>query len=1211
MSTGQITASDIEDWNSLANIASSFEKRGLKPLPEISDDNRLVLELADSEFIELVQAGAGKSAVDYKPGSVTRHTNLVATDDFETFTFITRVRDWDAHGRIKYQQFSFEKEQFRRDSGEKQTVLQKLNQIEYGKSAAVMDDLYDTRKIVKEFYEQFESLRTDLVQEVDGIPDDRGNAKQRYVQVLLNRMIFLYFIQEKNLLDYDAEYLHKHHERIESEGRDVYDDFYEPLFFDLLGEGKNDPEFGKLPYLNGGLFSRNPIEEEFEDAKLGETTEKTNALFGRVLDFLSDWNWNVDERLDIVDPKNLSPAVLGHIFEQTVNQKEMGAYYTPEEITGFMARRTIHPYLLDQLNEEAGAEYEELDAVFGLMEMRADTGAEAIADGGTITQQAPTENVQAEHVETLCFDILQDMKVLDPAAGSGAFLLAAQEVLLDVYLQCFEYFQELDSQGLLWQVSDRTREALEEVEESKGGLSLSAKRQIILNNLYGVDIDNGAVEICKLRLWLSMVADIEDEPNEVEPLPNIDFNIRQGDSLLGFQSTEVSTNGQRLLITELLKDQLEDYNEKIEEYKFEDEPDSDLRNDLDVLNDKMQSQLDEWFTKIPRITVEHDVKDSKEVREVISESNSDIILKLKFASEIDDKLDEKLNELGFRTWKKAANLSLDKSHIRSKKIDDVFSEIRTVDVRRIFIERGVLKSDLEELDLFHWIMEFPEIYFQSDDEGFDVVLENPPYVRIETVEELKRDLYKDLHQTAKGRCDLYIPFIQRSFNFLSLDGRSGIITSNLFMKTEYGEQLRDYLPSHFGLESIYDFTSFSVFDDVTIYSTILIGSRETGRDIHCISVRSQEAVDEIVSNSFDWPHREDIVEFTLPADNLGADRWLILSEKERNAREKIYSKCGITLGNEDYFTVGSPLKTGQNTVFEAEVIAESGEKFEIKNTQLNGWVEAELWKRIIGPEHIERWSAIDPEVVIFFPYRHKQNDYELIDEGKFRTQYPKTYNLLLDYKQDLLNRKDSRRTWEELGRPWYSLAREGSPAYFEEDKILTDMTVKQQQFCLDRSSYLFMTGFIYGITSHKIDPHYLTGLLNTDALFAYLKPLCSPKNSGYIQIVIDHLLKLPIYEPDIDQELCTQISEVIEKYSEDLGELSRIVRQNTINEVVDVDYDIKKISTNMILVVSKFLINNKDQLKNEDIKSLEEINNHLSGIIFELSDEEIEALARI
>jgi hypothetical protein len=542
MAVQQITAADVKNWNSLEDIATSFEKRGLKPLPDISDDNRLVLELADGEFIELVQAGTGKSATDYKPGSITRHTNLVATDDYESFTFITRVRDWDAHGRIKYQQFSFEKDQFRRDSGEKNTVLQKLNEIEYGQSAAVMDDLYDTRKIVKEFYEQFESLRTDLVQEVDGIPEDRGDAKQRYVQVLLDRMIFLYFIQEKNLLDYNADYLHNHHERIANEGGDVYADFYDPLFFELLAEGKDDPEFGKLPYLNGGLFSKNPIEEEFEDAKLGESTEATNELFGRILDFFSDWNWNVDERLDIVDPKNLSPAVLGHIFEQTVNQKEMGAYYTPEEITEFMARQTIHPYLLDQLNEAEGTDYESIDDVFSLDAVRAEDGEEeAIADGGVLAHEVDAETIEQDHIETLYFDVLKEIRLLDPAVGSGAFLLAAQEVLMDVYIQCIEYFRAQE-ENQPWELTNNIKNELDAIRKTSGNETLYAKRNIIISNLYGVDIDEGAVEICKLRLWLSMVADIEDEPNEVEPLPNIDFNIRQGNSLIGFTKPEEIAN---------------------------------------------------------------------------------------------------------------------------------------------------------------------------------------------------------------------------------------------------------------------------------------------------------------------------------------------------------------------------------------------------------------------------------------------------------------------------------------------------------------------------------------------------------------------------------------------------------------------------------------------------------------------------------------------
>ena len=550
MTLQQITANDIAGWDSLQDIADSFEKRGLKTRPNLGEDNQLVLQLADDEFVVLVNAGPGESATDFKPDNRSRHTNLVATNDFEEFTFLTRMRSWEGqqHGRIKHQKISFTKDQFTSDSGEKNTVLKKLNSIEYGSSAAIYDTLYDTQQVVKEFYEEFEVLRTDLVQEVSGIPDDRGDAKQRYVQVILDRMIFLYFIQEKRLLHRENDYLHEWPEKIVDDGDDVYENFYRPLFFEYLAEDKQNPDFGSLPYLNGGLFAESPVEEDFPNAKLGESAEETNKLFDDILDFLSGWNWNVDERLDIVDPKNLSPAILGHIFEQTVNQKEMGAYYTPEEITGFMSRRTIHPYLLDQLNDAVDAEYGEIDDVFGFHSIGSSPGQEALADGGTMTRQVPTENVETNHVEILYHDILKKAHILDPAVGSGAFLLAAQDVLVDIYMQCIEFFQQLEQEGKGWELESRTRDELEELNIGSGSVSLYAKKTAILNNLYGVDLDEGAVEICKLRLWLSMVADIEDEPNEVEPLPNIDFNIRQGNSLVGFTDlVEVTDDGDAAL----------------------------------------------------------------------------------------------------------------------------------------------------------------------------------------------------------------------------------------------------------------------------------------------------------------------------------------------------------------------------------------------------------------------------------------------------------------------------------------------------------------------------------------------------------------------------------------------------------------------------------------------------------------------------------------
>lgn len=610
MALQKITAADISGWDSLQDIANSFEKRGLKPRPNLGEDNELVLQLGNDEFIVIVNAGPGESATNFKPDNRSRHTNLVATNNFEEFTFLTRTRSWEGqqHGRIKHQKISFTKDQFTRDSGEKNTVLKKLNSIEYGSSAAIHDTLYDTQRVVKKFYEEFEELRTNLVKEVAGIPEDRGDAKQRYVQVILDRMIFLYFIQEKRLLDRNPNYLHEQPSVVVNDSEDRYAHFYRPLFFDYLAEDKQNPDFGSLPYLNGGLFAKNPVEEEFPNAKLGESAEDTNELFDDMLGFLSGWNWNVDETLDIVDPKNLSPAILGHIFEQTVNQKEMGAYYTPEEITGFMSRRTIHPYLLDRLNEAAGTDYDKIDDVFGFSGVASSGGEEAVADGGTMTRQVPTGNVETDHVETLYHDILKEAHILDPGVGSGAFLLAAQDVLVDIYMQCIEFFQQLEQAGKGWQLEARTRDELEEINRGQGGASLYAKRTIILNNLYGVDIDEGAVEICKLRLWLSMVADIEDEPNEVEPLPNIDFNIRKGNTLIGFTDLmEVNSDGDAALtnygggVGGSVEEKYEDIIDAVEKHRAADsgtdatnwrkEAERRLNNYRDDLNEKVKNDF--------------------------------------------------------------------------------------------------------------------------------------------------------------------------------------------------------------------------------------------------------------------------------------------------------------------------------------------------------------------------------------------------------------------------------------------------------------------------------------------------------------------------------------------------------------------------------------------------------------------------------------------
>jgi len=1065
MTLQQITATDITGWNSLQDIARSFEKRGLKPRPHLGEDYELVLQLTDDEFVVLVNAGPGEPATDFKPDNRSRHTNLVATNDFEKFTFLTRMRGWEGqqHGRIKHQKISFSKDQFTSDSGEKNTVLKKLNSIEYGSSAAIYDTLYDTQQVVKEFYEEFEVLRTNLVQEVSGIPVDRGDAKQRYVQVILDRMIFLYFIQEKRLLDRNPKYLHEHPGRIVDEREDRYENFYRPLFFDYLAEDKQNPDFGSLPYLNGGLFAKNPVEEDFPDAKLGASTEKTNELFDDILNFLSGWNWNVDERLDIVDPKNLSPAILGHIFEQTVNQKEMGAYYTPEEITGFMSRRTIHPYLLDQLNDAVDAEYDEIDDVFGFSGVEASSGEEAVADSGTMTRQVPTENVETEHVETLYHDILKEAHILDPAVGSGAFLLAAQDVLVDIYIQCIEYFQQVEQEGKSWELKSRTRDELGEINEGQGGASLYTKRSVILNNLYGVDIDEGAVEICKLRLWLSMVADLEDEPNEVEPLPNIDFNIRQGNSLIGFtEITEVNTGG--------------------------DKPLTNWGGGAGASVEELYEDVIEAITRYQTVKSGQKATEARRTAEELIDTHS---------KELDEKIRTQFEEAG---------------------VDD-FS-----------------KEDLADYSPFHWVLEFASVYQKG---GFDVIIGNPPYIRIQELKKSQPEMVTLLKNSANFETpyynyDIAIPFVERCEGLLGDFGRLSFIMTNKWIQARYGAKLRGRLAQKRSIEKLVDFTDQQVFEGISTYVLTLFLTADENESIEYSEINEiGDSLAETVNLIGAESQTEWVQNFEAAYEPLGEKPWTFLPKREGELLDEI--NVHPTLGDiTERIFVG--IQTSKDDVYILDIEEEHQSHYLCYSEVLEATVEIEkaITKPLLKGNQFDKWYTSEHNKVVIFPYRINKKGgkkkAELLQESYIESECPNAHTYLTKNKSVLEQRGNG--DWEDSDS-WYEFGRRQNIEQFGDEKIMTSVLNKGSKFSLDKNhNYVFVGGGNaggYGLRlpdntdlSHK----YLLAILNSRLLEWIVQKTSSQFRGGYHSYGKKYIEGLPVAH--------TNHIEVLERLVEDL-----------------------------------------------------------------------------
>lgn len=479
----------------------------------------------------------------------------------------------------------------------------------------------NSEKVTKDFYAQFRKEHTAFKKHITGIDDDKN--KDWYASVMLNRLMFCYFIQKKGFLDMNANYLQDKLKWVrQQQGEDkffgtFYKGFLCAMFHDGLNNPRHDTEeflamYGRIPYLNGGMFDDHQLEREHTGIDIAD------EAFVNLFNFFDKWNWHLDTRLT-ASGKDINPDVLGYIFEQYINDRAaMGAYYTKEDITEYIGKNCIIPFLMDktasatkdsakafeadgwiwQMLQQSGDKYiydavkkghssnwqqqipdyisQGIDTTAGnLLDRRSrwnekthedfalpteiwretierlqrcDTLQQKIHDGEIhhindfITYNLDirqfTEDVirqTADHKFVAHFyHALQNVTILDPTCGSGAFLFAALNILEPLYEACLDRMEDFHQQN-----SNLFVRELEEI-----NAKYSSNRQyfiyksIILRNLYGVDIMVEATEIAKLRLFLKMVAVVEVDKRKdnlgLDPLPDIDFNIKCGNTLVGY-----------------------------------------------------------------------------------------------------------------------------------------------------------------------------------------------------------------------------------------------------------------------------------------------------------------------------------------------------------------------------------------------------------------------------------------------------------------------------------------------------------------------------------------------------------------------------------------------------------------------------------------------------------------------------------------------------
>ena len=505
----------------------------------------------------------------------------------------------------------------REQSGE--SLIQKLEAIAFSldeeKNLTLIDvrgrlrAAFDVEPVTKRFYNRFKTEHNQFLEFLQGIPDQE--MERWYASVMLNRLMFIYFIQKKGFLNDDPNYLQTKLEESQRNGNDrYYTDFLCPLFFEGFAKPASERNremrrlLGKVPYLKGGIFQQHQIEE-----LRGETIQITDAAFEKLFDFFEAYQWHLDER-PLRNDNEINPDVLGYIFEKYINQKEMGAYYTKEDITEYISKNTVIPFLFDAARKECRIAFEKESSLWQLLQDDPDryiydavkTGVklklpEEIAEGigdvfkrelwntsapnkyanpteiwreviarqeryksirtklsnGEVTDinnlitlnldsrqfaQDVIENCEGPDLLRAFWKAITQVTILDPTCGSGAFLFAALNILEPLYEACLDRMEVFLGDIEHSREKPRTerfrdfRKVLEDIDQHPNRRYFILK-SIIINNLYGVDIMEEAIEICKLRLFLKMVAQIDDM-RRIEPLPDIDFNIQAGNTLVGY-----------------------------------------------------------------------------------------------------------------------------------------------------------------------------------------------------------------------------------------------------------------------------------------------------------------------------------------------------------------------------------------------------------------------------------------------------------------------------------------------------------------------------------------------------------------------------------------------------------------------------------------------------------------------------------------------------
>lgn len=934
----------------------------------------------------------------------------------------------------------------------------------------------------------------------------------------LNRILFLKLI-ESNLVRFNDD---KNLKFLNFKKIPDFDKLSE-LFFEVLAKEKSTrkkSEFAYLPYLNSSLFEKQNIENTLEISSLSNDLklfyykntvlkdDKCKAKKGQVrlleylFEFLDSFDFGSDdEQSEILSQKELiSSSVLGNVFEKLNGYKE-GSFYTPSFITSYMCKESITKVVLDKFNAQF-----DLDAK-NISELR---------------KSLRKEDKKAQK------ELLNSIKICDPAVGSGHFLVSALNVMLSIYdeLNLFdeEFYLEVQNDEIL--ITNHKGEFIEykrpSTPKDKAHLIqqelFHTKKDIIENNLFGVDINPNSCEITKLRLWIELLKhsfyqSFDDENyHDLKTLPNIDINIKCGNSLVSYFET-----GKSLSHYPNIKERMSKYKRIVKDYK------------------------EGFYTDKNLI--------AKEIKN-LQESFKNFCLKDKFNKEI-KQLTNGANEYS----KKYGDFLADEHH--DEKFKSFFSKNMfefSFDEKVAIKEFANLKKEydnifnLESNHPFEWRFEFPEILDDDGNfKGFDLIIGNPPYIKEAENKELFANTKK--LRTYQGKMDIWYHFVGRGFDILKNNGYLAFIATNNWVTNSGAKKLRNIVLEESQILSLVDFSSFMVFDSASI-QTMIMSFQKTkppkNYEFHFAKITTQTPIYE---DALSLLKNEKTQNNEILSINLTPKKFI---DKTLNFTKSDYEELFNKIQKYGKFYL-EEREVAQGIVYPQENINKKSLEILGNNFYLGQGIQK------LTNEEVENLNLLKNEKILLKPIFESDNiqKYFVKRYNYFWVIYTnssfKNPNSMDDYP-NLKKHLDKFQNVITSDNKPYGLHRARDEKFFTGSPRIVALRkcVGEPKFSyVDFDCYVSAT--FYVIKTQRINVKYLTAILNSKLIAFWLKHKGKMQGNNY-QIDKEPLLNIPIVtinskNQKIADELINLVDEILKAKEQDKNANTQEL-ENKINSLV-------------------------------------------------------------